>query len=127
MKTKDLNDALLDYWVGRAEGKLHGGHTQYSTSVQIRRRVCYMTIGNCTPKEYSPTQDWQTGGPIVECERICLTFTGTHWEAEPRDQNGVAIITPRPSVNVRGRRPYPTRGRHACVRCDEVRRGGSGV
>lgn len=37
---------------------------------------------------FRPSLYWAHGGPILERERICVEFYGTHWGAEPRDLKG---------------------------------------
>lgn len=64
MKVLELDGHLLDYWVG---------HLEEVAGLKMRRRVCYRQAAfDFSDIEYSPTQDWQTGGPIIERERISL-------------------------------------------------------
>ena len=68
MKVEELSGNLLDYWVGRAEGK----------TVEIRGGLCM--FGD---EWFSPTKKWSQGGPIIEREEIQLVprANGEQWAA----------------------------------------------
>jgi hypothetical protein len=75
MKTVELTGALLDYWVARAV-ELSQPRIEYG--------YCWVTANNrsdtCTDwgelnEAFSPSTDWEQGGPIIE------SFDGHIWYA----------------------------------------------
>ena len=71
MKTSELIGESLDYVVATITKagivSLDGDH-----------------LLNTAGKVYSPSTDWSQGGPIIECERICLKTSyvpGSKWVA----------------------------------------------
>lgn len=64
MKTAELEGAALDYYVAKAEG----------LDIEAVRNGSVI-IGR-TPNRYvySPSTNWQQGGPIIERGIICLCF-----------------------------------------------------
>ncbi|RQS84349.1 MULTISPECIES: phage protein NinX family protein [Burkholderia cepacia complex] len=64
MNVFELEGALLDYWVAKAEGLTIDG---------IRRGE---VIVGTTPHRlvYSPSTSWKVGGPIIERERIDVHY-----------------------------------------------------
>ncbi|HDR9227821.1 TPA: DUF2591 domain-containing protein [Burkholderia vietnamiensis] len=66
MKVADLIGARLDYWVARAEG--------YPLSCDWDQGD-YILIGTGAGdlEQFSPSKDWDDGGPIIERARIDLS------------------------------------------------------
>jgi hypothetical protein len=58
MKVQDLSGAELDYWVAKATGMLR--------SMSGKREF---RLG-----EFSPSTEWQHGGPIIERKKISLDY-----------------------------------------------------
>ena len=57
MKTSELTGAVLDWAVAKCEGKIYGiPGTRY---------------------EFQPSTHWAQGGPIIEREKIGLTYSGS--------------------------------------------------
>ena len=78
MKTSDLQDTALDWAVAEAE----------KTDVRLVRtkkgsplHVCKVDATGSTCGVYSPSTRWDTGGPIVERERISLQGQKKMWWA----------------------------------------------
>jgi hypothetical protein len=75
MKTAELEGALLDLWVARAQGN--------EARININETEVLLTEGHrgIGPQWYifEPSTNWGTGGPIIEREMIKL---------EGRDRNG---------------------------------------
>lgn len=63
MRVQGLNGALLDYWVGRAEGKINTPFTG-PFEIEVEREWETESV------PYSPSSDWSQGGPIIEREGI---------------------------------------------------------
>lgn len=66
MKVAELEGAVLDYWVGCAEGlKLlrigQDGASYVTVSLDVEMRA-----------RYSPSTNWAQGGPLIERERISI-------------------------------------------------------
>jgi hypothetical protein len=66
MKTSELEGALLDYWVARAEG----------LDAELSDGVCFIPR---TGVIFRASTNWAQGGPIIERERI---------EINPRSDRG---------------------------------------
>lgn len=64
MKVSELEGALLDYWVAKAEG----------TPVEIAGGDCHLMEGEYCIGYYSPSTDWADGGPIIEREKIDTAY-----------------------------------------------------
>jgi len=82
MKTSELTGAALDWAVALCDDIVDkwfdSGHLTVNGDI------------------YSPSTDWAQGGPIIERERIELTFdraseTDTLWRAEMFDLKGVSV------------------------------------
>jgi len=66
MKTSELKEELLDYWVGKAEDlplRFDMGRNQYYF-------VQYLNDSVAQHVYYSPSTDWAVGGPLIEREGI---------------------------------------------------------
>ena len=57
MKTSELTGALLDYWIAKAEGKNH---------------LCFAYEIHGHMGSYSPSSNWEDGGPILQHESISV-------------------------------------------------------
>jgi hypothetical protein len=80
MKVAELEGALLDAWVARAEG--------YDViPAPTDPQGCWVDTGG-TPFPFRPSTDWAQGGQIIERERIDLTFGNEPetWEAMVRPE-----------------------------------------
>jgi hypothetical protein len=66
MKVSELTGALLDYWVGQAEGKESYIYSGY----------CFLPNPHREPGDadgnYQPSTNWKQAGPIIERENIQL-------------------------------------------------------
>lgn len=72
MKVAELEGALLDYWVARAEG-----WTLEDESLWRDERGKAMNLY----WRWNPSNNWAHGGPIIEREQIELTRAGNEWAA----------------------------------------------
>ena len=70
MNTHELEGALLDYWVAKAEGLPLGCDWDQGDYILVG------TGTNGALEEFSPSTDWAQGGPIIERERIELIYYG---------------------------------------------------
>ncbi len=76
IKTSELAGPQLDWAVAKCEGKskfceIHAGNVLYGT-------VASGFI------QYSPSTDWSQGGPLLEREKLALTYDA-HWHYDPTD------------------------------------------
>ena len=65
MKVTELEGALLDYWVARAE--------ELALPL-IRGGVCYVMLWPESECEFQPSMNWSVCGPIIEREKIDLRY-----------------------------------------------------
>lgn len=76
MKTANLQDAALDYWVARAEG-----HTAI-----ILFDECVVRHGEYHDEmqygKYAPSTDWAIGGPLIEKYDIEVMKHGRRWRGD---------------------------------------------
>lgn len=106
MKVAELEGALLDYWVARAEGanqpriEPHGACTYVDSAFGINMRA-----------KYSPSTDWSIGGPILERALISVLYgpvdapgAAGYWSAfiRPSDEDSID----GPTYLVAGMRAY---------------------
>lgn len=74
MRTADITDALLAYWVGRALGfdvtLVKGTPEEMPVERWFVRRWADIA-GERMPHDFDPLK-WGTGGPIMEADRISL-------------------------------------------------------
>lgn len=84
MKVDDLEGALLDYWVARAE--------RWTVTMPPAVEFYSQEKGW---RAYSPSTNWAQGGPIIEREKIGIFAdgTGSLWGAEMRAQHDHWIDT----------------------------------
>jgi hypothetical protein len=75
LKTSELQGAVLDWAVAKAEGiELSNGC--YNRLLVDGR----MSTGQKMLTPYNPSTDWALAGPIIERERIGFKYTGTAME-----------------------------------------------
>lgn len=79
MKVSELEGAVLDYWVARAEGYDRGLNIEPKFGIceapAMPDDVQLQGIGSGTSDIFSPSRHWEQGGPIIERERIMVTHT----------------------------------------------------
>ncbi|WNC90941.1 DUF2591 family protein [Paraburkholderia sp. FT54] len=95
MKVAELQGAVLDLWVARAEGKC------YTQSPGVWGNALVNTLGrlsisktswNCA-RYFEPSSNWTHGGPIVERERIGVEYLGSSaWRAIVTNENGCDMV-----------------------------------
>lgn len=75
MKTNELQGALLDYWVAKAEGEI----------VEIIHGHCVRPVSRYHDEiqyeMYNPSFDWARGGPLIEKYRMDLAKIVHSWWA----------------------------------------------
>lgn len=104
MKTAELKDAALDFWVAQAGKEWENAHQHFPTmtldptfkGVEIRMfprgeygtsvETCVLIPSNSfrqDPQPFCPSIWWQQGGPIIERERIETYFNAgaNEWRA----------------------------------------------
>jgi hypothetical protein len=82
MKVAELEGALLDAWVARAEG--------YDVvPAPTDPQGCWVDTGG-TPFPFRPSTDWSQGGQIIEREQIAIE-TGGEGKYNPRPPTWYAI------------------------------------
>lgn len=83
MKVSELEGAKLDYWVAKAEGYV----MERAQDLQMVHRsdpMARILVGPGDSKyAYSPSTDWQQGGPIIERESISI-MTAAELDSSPR-------------------------------------------
>lgn len=72
IRVGDVNNAVLDRWVAKAEGI----EVRYSSTGEFWR-----ILGEMDEIQWLPHRDWAQGGPIVERERIAIVPCQNGWEA----------------------------------------------
>ena len=88
MQAVDLTGSALDYAVAVCEGKRLSGA---SLAYQIQE---HGTVTNGF-KRYSPSTDWEIGGPVIEKEHIAVQrWTDGSWRAYIRLQEEMVGHTP---------------------------------
>ena len=88
IKTAELTGAALDWAVAKAKQPVYS-----DTSLIEAGRGGYDGIGNFH-EPFTPSTDWEQGGPIIERERITLDYfpDGGEWLAQVWDNNGNPIV-----------------------------------
>lgn len=78
MKVSELTDGLLDYWVARAEGWTNDGGIDGEPPYWVTDTCAMVPV-----REFKPSDDWAEGGPIIERQKIGVTFGafGGLWHA----------------------------------------------
>jgi hypothetical protein len=73
VKTAELTGALLDYWVGMAEGRVvRMEHYEGDGSHPIDKCILFEPNGSggMNRRTYRPSTDWAQGGPIMDRDGI---------------------------------------------------------
>ena len=73
MKVADLEGALLDYWVAKADNRV-------DVVMENGEAVTYRSGG--LRRSYVPSNDWGLAGPIIERERISIISGATEWRGK---------------------------------------------
>jgi len=86
MKTADLEGALIDYWVAKAEGYAITWCNQHDDPNDLYYPNFYWSGNDLTGKRivecmFQPSMDWSIAGPIIEREKICLEWSTEGWDA----------------------------------------------
>lgn len=74
MKVSELTGAQLDYWVAKVEGFMRP---------RIEGGVCVVDQPDGLPM--NPSTDWAHGGPIIERQKIMVTWNADHWISGAND------------------------------------------
>ncbi|KWR88783.1 phage protein NinX family protein [Cupriavidus sp. IDO] len=81
MKVSELEGALLDYWVARAEGNLTLQSTGPDDAIVEQYGVGGEIEGRSPLASWAPSENWDTGGPIIARERIALWACDSGYKA----------------------------------------------
>jgi hypothetical protein len=73
IKTNELTDRALDWAVAKCEGPNSVASCYYDDQP--------LWLEEAPANEWSPSIDWNQGGPIIERERIDVTWHIDHWTA----------------------------------------------
>ena len=97
MKVAELEGALLDYWVARAEGLTDADIIDHIPLID-EAPPSWCKAGG---RHYRPSQSWGEGGPIIEREIIAICRDGTEWVAlwRPEWWASSALTTSGPVMN----------------------------
>lgn len=91
MRVRDLEGALLDYWVAQIERTA-------GVLVILRDGACFLDGGG-KQRLFAPSLDWAHGGPIIERERIGVDYCGYNtWKAVLTEENGLIVGAAMPLV-----------------------------
>lgn len=86
MKTAELSGALLDFWIAKTEQKkpyLSVVDGQCRIGWSLDKVPCQSNPGII----YSPSNNWEQGGPLIERERINIVSPRhDYWAASPKDK-----------------------------------------
>ncbi len=75
MKTSELQGATLDWAVAKCEGY------QGNTLLNRNNPLDDGALEHLWLEDYSPSINWEQGGPIIERERIDVRYIGQTWGA----------------------------------------------
>lgn len=102
MKVAELEGALLDYWVGRANGWTCNANAQHKILCIDVWRDHDGKIAFIPAQSYRPSTDWAHGGPNIERHNITLLdpnyCNSGQWEAymgafpDVRDDRVVGMV-----------------------------------
>ncbi|UIF90939.1 phage protein NinX family protein [Cupriavidus sp. UYPR2.512] len=100
MLASDLEGALLDYWVARAEGIEHPPYLRaMAPGCVLVPRETESDGALCRDwVAYQPSLDWAVGGPILDRERIGVMPRNGEWaawssgEMDPNGAGETALI-----------------------------------
>ncbi|MBR8030807.1 phage protein NinX family protein [Burkholderia vietnamiensis] len=70
MKVSELEGPLLDFWVARAEGNLAQGSTSPENAIVEHYGFGGEIDGRSPLSSWAPSTEWDSGGSIIERERI---------------------------------------------------------
>lgn len=91
IKTADLTRAALNWAAAKCEGWIDNNNQQTYDALLM----------DINKETYLPSIDWSQGGPIIEQEKISISFAGipkdVQWRAEHYD-TGVAAYGPTPLI-----------------------------
>ena len=103
-KVEELEGALLDAAVALAEGWLSGSYSLDGFRPDGQGWLSPSTLalggdetiegGLWEMEPFAWSTDWQRGGPIIQRERLTITFNGEIWEAGPMNSleaSGAAV------------------------------------
>ena len=89
-KTAELTGAALDWAVAKIEQEWTDEDRWYNT-------IGYVDTGDVDDEPYYPSTDWAQGGPIIEREKLGVSFESVDlWEAWAYD--GVTGTGPTPLI-----------------------------
>lgn len=80
MLVKDLIGAELDFWVAKAEGKTD---VELRTAQRATNQICVVKAagGRQFDYTYSPSTQWNVGGPLIENKKIWISDEDDYWIA----------------------------------------------
>lgn len=81
MKVAELEGAMLDYWVAKAEGNLTSQSTCPADAMVEHYGYGGEIEGRSPLSSWAPSTEWDSGGPIIERERIVTSY-GYNWRAD---------------------------------------------
>jgi hypothetical protein len=95
MNVSELEGSLLDYWVAKAAGYTVRYYPQIAEYEVGEGMYSHGHIGMLSQpvldsrRRFSPSNDWVTGGPIIECEGIAIVRFDDGWYAfHPQNCDG---------------------------------------
>lgn len=91
IKTSELTGRALDWVVAEMEGLRPDFSQQYYGSFATGKEHSGCSEG----KPYSPSTDWEQGGPLIERERVEIV----PWNEPPGVEDWAARTFPRPSLD----------------------------
>lgn len=101
IKTSELSGAALDWAVsvaGEYEANGHRPRLGWSTRTDVPRYWCVRhqvkDVGWFADYEFCPSRDWSQGGPIIDRERIDLSWQSSgraDWMAYGDDQTDAGV------------------------------------
>jgi hypothetical protein len=81
IKTSELTGKPLDYAVAVCEGGTGFIYDGITMCFEINNKTRVLAAGWTVGMNYCPSNDWSTGGPIIEREGIELSLISNYWEA----------------------------------------------
>lgn len=81
MKVSELEGAPLDYWVAKVEQILTPQSTGVSNADVFHYGYGGEIEGSSSLRNWSPSTDWELGGPLLERERIATWRGPNGWYA----------------------------------------------
>lgn len=79
MKVSELSGPALDEWVARSEGHV----VEPRFRAEVNAEIMVIAVGTATRGVLHYSTDWACAGPIIEREKIGVTFgaAGNEWHA----------------------------------------------